>query len=316
MPAIKILSPGLTTSLQGRPFRGSRHSGMPGSGAGDALSMALANWLAGNGAETPAIETAFAPLSFKVSDTMTIGISGAVKQALVNGKPHSCDSGIHLRSGDILSLPAVKYACRSYIAVHGGFRAAEFLGGNSTYMPARIGGSASISMAEGAILETEQDEAEAPAKRELPAGRRLSFGDHFILRFIAGPEYDRLTGAARQLLVGHVWNVGRRGDRMGLQLDGEILELSDDTPMDSSAVFPGSLQCPRSGQPFLLGADAQTTGGYPRIAQICRADRHVIGQLRPGAKVSLQRIEIGEAKRLYRSKMQMLRELQPDIRLD
>ena len=103
---------------------------------------------------------------------------------------------------------------------------------------------------------------------------------------------------------------------MGLQLEGGVLRLTENKALDSSAVFPGTIQCPASGAPFLLGCDAQTTGGYPRIAQIIRADRHLIGQLRPGAHVTLQQIKAAEARRLYRSKLSLLRKLQPDIALD
>jgi len=316
MPAIEIISPGLATSLQARPFRGTRHRGMPLAGAADAVSLALANWLAGNDAQCPAIETAFAPFSFRADAAMTIGISGAARQAQVNGAAVSCSSNIHLRSGDTLSVSPPLAGCRSYIAVHGGFVAQEFLNGNSTYPPAGIGGSASQNLPAGTMLEAALPNPAAATKRDLPADMQMRFGDQFILRFLAGPEYDLLSEKARGSLTSHVWRIGNRASRMGIELEGAALDTADKGRMESSAVFPGSVQCPPSGSPFLLGPDAQTTGGYPRIAHICRADRHVIGQLRPGTKLSLVKIETAEARRLYRSKIIMLRKLQPDIQLD
>lgn len=91
-----------------------------------------------------------------------------------------------------------------------------------------------------------------------------------------------LDAAQREALFDTNWTVGRRSDRMGIRLEGAALAVASDGRMPSSAVFPGTLQCPERGAPYLLSVDAQTTGGYPRILQVARADRHLLGQLAPG----------------------------------
>lgn len=302
--------------LQGRPYRGQRHAGMPLSGAADPLSLALANWLAGNGAEISAIETAYAPFAFRAAVPMTLGIQGAARDIWVNDSPHDPQTSILANAGDLVSLSAAHSGCRSYIAVTGGFMAEAMLGGNSTYLPAWIGGSAHVDLKQGAVLQRAADGNAAIEPRCIPPDLCWTPGSSFILRFVAGPEYEWLDTDSRARLTGQPWQAGRRADRIGLQLEGPALKMSETRALDSSAVFPGSLQCPPSGRPFLLAPDAQTTGGYPRIAQIIRADRHLIGQLRPGATATLQRVEAAEARRLYSAKLAMLRKLQPDMRLD
>ncbi len=318
---IEIVTPGLTTMLQGQPYRGQRHAGMPLSGAADPLSLSLANWLTGNRAEISAIETAYAPFAFRAASPMMLGVQGAARDIWVNDKPHDAQSSIAAKAGDLVSLSAATSGCRSYIAVAGGFAAEEMLGGNSTYLPAGIGGSAHIEMKAGTLLQRIADGNAATKPRWIPQDLRWTPGSSFILRFVAGPEYEWMDTVSRARLTGQPWQVGRRADRIGLQLKGHSLKMTETKivqtrSLDSSAVFPGCLQCPPSGEPFLLAPDAQTTGGYPRIAQIIRADRHLIGQLRPGATVRLQRIEAAEARPLYGAKLAMLRKLQPDMRLD
>lgn len=302
--------------LQGRPFRASRGRGMPLSGAADPLALAHANWLAGNAAETPAIETAYAPFSFRAACEMEIGICGATRQIKANGITQEPFRNIAVAAGDVIALSAAENGCRSYIAVNGGFAAETFLNGNSTYLPAKLGGSANMQITAAAKLHIAHQTTSIGPTRILPADYQLRHGAQFILRYIAGPEFDWMDQPNQQKLTQQQWRIGRRTDRMGIALEGDALHYDTARSMNSSAVFPGIIQCPPSGVPFLLGPDAQTTGGYPRIAQIIRADRHIIGQLKDSARLSLQKVKPAEAQRLYRSKLDILRKLQPEIQLD
>ena len=309
--AIEWGNPGLAAMVQGIPYRGHRHIGMPLCGAADPVSLALANWLAGNTAETPAIETAFAAASFTAMQDMTVGIAGAHREVKVNGTVAADFESISLSKGDEVHIGPAHFGCRSYIAVKGGFTADSLLGGNSTYAPAGLGGSARHPIVSGNVTPAAKQELQTGEIRSLPDEYRLRFSDHFILRILDSPEAG-LAGSMAQ----RSFTVSRRTDRIGVELKcGKALpEIK--TAMQSSAVFPGTIQYPPSGKPFLLGPDAQTTGGYPRIAQVTRADRHLIGQLRPEAKVTLQRITVAPAHSLYSAKLELLRKLQPGLRLD
>jgi 5-oxoprolinase (ATP-hydrolysing) subunit C len=309
---LELIEPGLLTLVQAVPYRGTRHLGMPLAGAADPVAMALANWLAGNGPEMAALETAYAPVTLRTHQDCMIGVQGAATIIEMNGAAMPTSQPVKLARGDVLHIPSPPGGCRSYIAVQGGISADGSLKPTSTYLPAKLGGYNGEAIARGARFGPET----AGLTREvntLPAKYQLRYSMDFLLRIVAAPESDLID---MDSLCDANRTVSRRADRIGLELAGEPLRLLQNTPIDSSAVFPGTIQCPPSGLPFLLGPDAQTTGGYPRIAQVVRADRHLIGQLRPGARVRFQRIEPAEARRLYRSKITLIRQLQPEFRLD
>jgi len=314
---IEIRNPGIGTSIQGRGFRGHRHTAVPLCGPADALSLALANYLAGNPCDAAGIETAYAPFSFRVHSAAHIGIQGAPRDISLNDMLCDPHRSISAKPGDVISLSAAVSGCHSYIAISGGgLRAAEIFGGNSTYVPARLGGSAGIDSYANAQLPILQDRPPITSLREIPAHYRIAYGHRFILRCVIGPEFEWLSAASRDQLSARDWQISARSNRIGSQLAGEALTLASDKQIDSSAVFPGTVQCPPSGIPFLLGPDAQTTGGYPRIAQIIRADRHVIGQLRAGSVTKFQLTTPDKAARIYLSKLSLLRKLLRDIQLD
>ena len=128
-----------------------------------------------------------------------------------------------------------------------------------------------------------------------------------MLRATPGPEANLLSAHAQAEFFKQTFYVSNRASRMGAELEGQPLELISDGRLPSAAVFPGTVQCPPSGLPFLLMADAQTTGGYPRIAQIIRADRHLLGQLRPGDRVQFRRTSPQEAARVLKEKTALFR---------
>ncbi len=308
---LELLDPGLLTLVQAAPYRSTRHLGMPLAGAADPVAMALANWLVGNGPEVAALETAYAAVAFKVVHDCAIGIQGAAVSVEINGQAMPTSRTIILRSGDTFRIPPPSGGCRSYLAMMGGIAEHGSMQATSTYLPARLGGFEGGPAPAGALFHAATQWADEP--RSLPDAYRLSYRSDFLLRVVGAPESGWLDMA--EFLDG-VRTVGKRADRIGLELEGTPLRLLRDKPIDSSAVFPGTIQCPPSGQPFLLGADAQTTGGYPRIAQVIRADRHLIGQLRAGARIRFQRIEPAEAQALYQSKIALICQLQPEFRLD
>ena len=135
----------------------------------------------------------------------------------------------------------------------------------------------------------------------------------WALRVCESFETSRLTDESRERLFESNWTVGRRADRMGLKLDGARLDISSDGRMPSAAVFPGTVQCPENGAPFVLSVDAGTVGGYPRVAQVVRADRHVLGQLKPGDHVRLLHREAPAATVELRAKLDYWRDWLPDI---
>ena len=310
--SLKIIEPGLLTLVQGIPYRGQRQFGMPLAGAADPVALAFANWLVSNEAEAPVIETAYGRVEMLANAACTIAIQGAATEIEINGKRYPTYLSHGVARGDKIIIHPARGGCRSYIAIAGGFNIPPLLDATSTYLPARLGGFAGKPLIASVELQSRSTVAHVH-ERTLPGQYRLHHSLDFLLRVVAAPESD---WAASDALASERFKAGRRSDRIGLELLGTTIALLRNAPLDSSAVFPGTIQCPPSGVPYLLGPDAQTTGGYPRIAQVIRADRHLIGQLRAGARVQFVRVEPAKARHLYRSKIALLRQLQPDIRLD
>lgn len=279
-----VLKAGLQTTIQSRPRNGLRHMGVPASGAADPLSLALANKLVGNEWDTPALEATLLGPVLRFDKPCGFAMTGAHAAATLNGDVVEFHETVFAEAGDVLESGSTETGARVYIAVAGGLAADEVLGSASTYLPARLGGLQGRALEEGDELVFEPASAE---RLQTPDEFRLPSSSSWGVRACASMETHQLGDAGREQLFNTNWTIGRRADRTGLQLDGPTLEVSSDGRMPSAAVFPGTVQCPESGSPYVLSVDAGTVGGYPRIAQIARADRHILGQLRPGDHVRL-----------------------------
>ncbi len=309
MARLHILDGGLQTSLQGRPMAGNRHIAMPGAGPADPISHALANWCVGNAPDAAALEVTLSGASFRFDAPATIAVCGAAASADIDGQGVDTQRSHRLAAGSVLHIHGARSGVRSYLAVAGGFDAPALLGGTSSYLPAGIGRPVLR-----AGMEIGFERHDTGEERRVPDSYRLVMTDEIGLYAVPGPEFDRLDDEAAQALFADAFTIGNRTNRIGCELEGAAPRPSA-SGIASAAVFPGTLQAPPSGKPFLLGVDAQTTGGYPRIAQVIRADRHSIGQLRPGTRVRFLRTEPERAREILRRKLMLWRALMPGLRL-
>lgn len=283
---LHVIEPGLQTTLQGAPRRGHRHFGVAYSGPADPLSMALANRLVGNAGEATGLEITYGGFSAEARSPCSIALTGAHGGVSVNEVPASDHRTLHLSRGDQLQVRAPTSGTRCYLAIRGGFDAAVYLGSSSTYLPAGFGGLDGRSLQLG-------DDLIAPhagpwdRQIETPHALRPVFLNAFALRACPSAETDTLPSKDVEMLFREKYTLGRQTSRMGVFLKGHPMQPRSDGMMKSVPVFPGTIQCPPSGDPIILLCDAQTTGGYPRIAHIARCDRHLLGQLRPGNSVRL-----------------------------
>lgn len=283
---LRVIKPGIQTSLQGTPRLGYRHFGMPHSGPADSLSMALANRLVGNELNATCLEITYGGFEASIHQDCTIAITGAVEVITVTGRSVSEHTTLQLNAGDELVIAPLKQGARTYLAIQSGFEAETFLGSSSTYLPAGLGGLNGRVLRPDDLLKP-QEEGMASEVCKTPITLRPQFTGNYALRACVSAESDLLDVPSRTALFEDTFEVGRQATRMGVSLTGRTMELSGDGLMKSAPVFPGTIQCPQSGTPIILLCDAQTTGGYPRIAHIARCDRHLLGQLRPGNSVRL-----------------------------
>ncbi|GAB5488179.1 MAG: 5-oxoprolinase subunit PxpC [Parasphingorhabdus sp.] len=313
--SLRVVKAGLQTTLQSAPFRGHRHIGVPAAGAADSLSLALANKLVGNRPNDVALEISLSGAKFCSETTAIIALTGAHCDFRINDEVQSHHRSVLISEADEISVGPAQKGCRSYLAISGQVDVDAVMGTRSTYQPAALGGFHGRALQDGDILALKQLRGENYSEQSTPAQFVPSITNNMIVRVTVGPEFHRLNQDAQTSLFQTSWNVDQRMSRMGLMLNGKILETEDSGPIQSSAVFPGVIQCPPSGKPFLLGPDAQTTGGYPRIAQVIKADRHLIGQLRPGSKLQLVKTTPEQAATIYRKKLKLLKPLLGDSQL-
>jgi len=290
-----VIKPGPQTSVQDAGRMGARHLGVPQSGAADRVSFALANAAVGNDWRAPALECLLGGLSLKFTAPCTFVIGGADMHATLSDAPVTPYETCTAQPGDFLDMKHAKTGARSYTAFAGGVASDDFLGSASTHIPAKLGGI------EGRILQAGDVIARGsslPARADISPELRAALGHDWFLRATPGPDIDAFDPKTQRRFFTTMFTADQRADRMGVRLTGGDIKSAELAPMKSSAVFPGTVQCPPDGAPFLLLADAQTLGGYRRMAQVIDADLHLTGQIRPGDRVWFQKVSPQDAQRI------------------
>lgn len=300
-----VATPGLQSTLQAAPRTGYRHFGVPYSGPADTLSHALANRLVGNSATMTALEITFGGFEADVAADCAVAVTGAIDRILISGQSAPAHMTLHLKAGDRIEITPVTRGYRTYLAVSTGFQAEEAFGSTSTYLPAQLGGLNGRALKAGDRLKSVGSPVWTETL-ETPKSHRPVFSNALALRACASAETDLLDEADRKCLFEETFFAGRQATRMGVTLTGRTLSPNSDGKMKSAPVFPGTIQCPPSGTPVVLLCDAQTTGGYPRIAHIARCDQHLLGQIRPGDQIRLLERSPDDALRDYAEKRKLL----------
>ena len=309
---IRVLKPGLQTTVQAGPRLGMRHLGVPASGAADPLSLALANRLVGNSPLMPALETTLTGVTLRFESDGFVAVTGASAGLRLNGERVKRHRTLAVRRGEVLELESAKAGARNYVAVAGGIASDDVLGSASTYLPAGFGGHEGRALRVDDVIATNPRD-EPPQMTRTPAEFRPRATTSWALRACYGAEIELLDDGGKTDLFDTNFTIGNRADRMGLQFDGTNFQVASGGQLDSAPVFPGTIQCPEDGKPFLLSVDAGTIGGYPRVAQVARVDRHIIGQLRPGNHVRLLWRDEQSAAEELRTKHDYWRQWLPDI---
>jgi biotin-dependent carboxylase-like uncharacterized protein len=308
--SVTVIKPGVQSTIQSRARAGMRHLGVPSGGAADSLSLALANRLVGNDWDAPAIEATLVGPILRFEKDTAFAIAGGAVTPLLNRVAVSDHETLFAKRGDELVIGPVTSGARVYLAVPGGFPADEVLGSASTNLQAGFGGCGGRALQSGDSLPVAGHDVPTLAT---PSEFRPLMPGAWALRTCAAAETASLDEAGFAQLFETNWTVAQRADRMGLRLDGPRLAISSDGRMPSAGVIPGTIQCPEDGAPYILSVDAGTVGGYPRVAQVARADRHTLGQLKSGDHVRLLYRDPDDAVEEFRALLDYWREWLPDI---
>ncbi|OCT10585.1 hypothetical protein A8709_22330 [Paenibacillus pectinilyticus] len=304
----EVVKPGILSTLQDVGRYGYRKHGVIVSGPMDRFAHRTANLLAANTAEAATLEMTLQGLCLVAHREMLIAICGADMGAEVDGRSAPLWRPFIIDEGSELQFRYAVQGCRAYLAVHGGFRADPVLGSGSTYLRAGMGGYQGRALEAGDVLQVEDVVAGgftvAEGEQELRSkfvstNIRPPYQDNPVIRIVRGREKDLFTSSSWSKLLTQRYQVTTQSDRMGYRLSGEAeLELQDGLSFEmiSEAVATGTIQVPQSGQPILLMADCQTTGGYPRIGHVITADLPLVAQVKPGGFLRFQEITHREAQ--------------------
>ena len=298
---VRIARAGLLTTVQDRGRFGHQHEGVPEGGAMDTHAMRLANLLVGNDDGAAVLEATLAGPTLVFERDTVFAIGGADFGARLDDERIPLWRSRHAKAGATLELGAARAGCRAYVAMAGGIDVPTVLGSRSTYLPAAFGGFHGRALRAGDVIplgaSRDQSAEGASGSRAVARGSIPRYGH--TLRVIPGEHLTRLTGKARQTILGSELTVSQLSNRMGYRLRGVVLETSGLPEVLSAGVSMGTIQLPRDGAPIVLMADRQTTGGYPRLGQIATVDLGAAAQLRPGATVRFEEISLHDAQRLY-----------------
>jgi len=306
--SLRVLKPGLLTTVQDLGRVGFGRWGVSPCGAMDPLALSLANLLVGNEVGAPALEvTAMGPdLVFEAE--ATFALAGAELSPSLDGAPLALGLAHRARAGQTLRFGARARGARTYITVAGGLgrSARAFLGSTATDMEASLGGLTGRPLRAGDVLALEpQPPFQARAARD--AGERW-YGEPDMVRFI--PELSpRLSAQVVELFAASRFRVSSRSNRVGYRLEGATLPVPPGGLQLSEPVAPGTLQLPPDGQPIVLMADRQTTGGYPRLGYVIRADVPRLAQRWLGEPVSFRAVTLEQAREALREQQLWLQEV-------
>jgi len=304
MTIMKILKPGMYTTIQDIGRYNYQKSGMSVSGAMDQFSLRVANILVGNMDSEACLETTLFGLKIKFVGDALIAVTGGNLMPMINNKAIDMWSGVKVLDGDELSFGTAKSGCRSYISIERGIDVPEVMGSKSTYVKGKVGGF------EGRMLRTGDEikigcagEDDFTNIKRLPIELIPSYCKDNIVRVVMGPQDDYFTAEGINTFFHCEYKVTSEADRMGYRLSGPKIDHKASADIISDGITMGSVQIPGDGAPIIMMADRQTTGGYTKIATIITPDINIVGQLKPGDSIRFKLISIEEAHRIYRKYM-------------
>lgn len=306
MKGIRVQAPGLFTTVQDLGREGFGPMGVSASGAADAIALRIGNRLAGNPEGAAALEMTLVGGAFLFERDAAIAVTGADFGASLDGIRLTMWSSAQARAGQTLAQGTSGSGARSYLCVGGGIAVKPFLGSASTHALSSLGGFKGRALRKGDRLEIGAANS-LLRKRSLSAQALERLRPRKVLRVTEGPQSDWFADSAWEMLCGNTFRVTEQSNRMGIRLEGPEIAVDARREMITEGVSLGAIQVTPSGQPIILFVEQQTTGGYPKIANVISADMHSLGQLRPRDEVRLERIKMDEARALFREQEELLR---------
>jgi antagonist of KipI len=316
--SLRIIRPGLLSTVQDRGRYGLQHLGVVSCGPMDPVALELANALVGNRKGEAAIEMTVLGPEIAFEDDTLVALCGALFSAKVGEAPVPANRPVLLPKNSVLSTGRALLGSRAYLAVAGGIVTAPVLGSRSTYLPAGFGGlegrqlraGDALPLIEGVSSLSLQRYGNLGSKKQVAGLQTVGWSapaltlperEPILIHAIEGRHYSHFDAAAQRAFFEATWKVSPDSNRMGYRLAGPMLARAEAFEILSEPACLGTVQVPANGLPIALMADHQTTGGYPKIAEIAAADVPRLGQLAPGGAVQFARCTLAQARELRRA---------------
>ena len=304
MGVIQVQEPGLFTTVQDFGREGFGPLGVSASGAADAISLRMGNRLVGNAEGAAGLEMTLLGGTFLFPEGAVIALAGSDFGATLDGKPVELWTAFESRPGQALRLGPTCSGARCYLCVRGGIAVKLFLGSASTHILSGLGGHDGRALRKGDVLNIGAASVSS-RERSLSARALKELQARKVLRVTPGPQSDWFPESARRLFYESRYRVAEESNRMGIRLEGAIVPVPSGGEMISEGVSLGAIQVPEGGKPIILFVEQQTTGGYPKIANVISADFHSLGQLRPRDEIRFERIDWETARALLRKQEEL-----------
>lgn len=314
---MRVLRPGLYTTVQDLGRYGLQHLGVVPCGAMDAVAHRLANALVGNEAGAATLECTVIGPELLFEEAALVALCGAQFEATIAGEFLPLHRPVLLKAGTRLRVGPAVHGARGYLAVAGGVCVPAVLGSRSTYVPAAYGGLGGRALRAGDVLALDADapalaiarfarlrDARTAANFSSTAWRvqamTLPPDNTIAVRAMEGRHYAQFDAASKRAFFDATWQVSKDSNRMGYRLAGPALVRRSAGDLLSEPTCLGSVQAPADGSVIVLMADHQTTGGYPKIAEVAGADVALLSQLAPGGELRFARCSVSEAREALR----------------
>ncbi|MGC8100806.1 biotin-dependent carboxyltransferase family protein [Metapseudomonas otitidis] len=318
---IKVLKPGLATSVQDAGREGHYHLGIPPSGALDQFALRAANLLVGNAPTAALLECTLLGPQLEFQRDALVAVCGARMTPRLDGEEMPLDAAFRVRAGQVLGFDYLKAGARGYLAIEGGIAVPEVLGSRSTYGLGAIGGLEGRRLAAGDQLPLGPALGRGREGVTLPRSLQDEVGGEMTLRVVPGLYVHRLTPQALEQFFADTWTVGSEADRTGYRFKGgtplafEPREQPFGAGSDPSnivdACYPiGSIQVPGGLEPIILHRDAVSGGGYATIGTVISPDLDRMAQMQPNQKARFVAVDLEEALAIRRQYNQRLERLQ------
>lgn len=295
---MEILDPGFLTTVQDLGRIGWARYGVPPSGPLDEAAFRAANLLVGNEPNTAGLEITLVGPTLRLWRPALVAVCGADFDLWIGRLKVPTWHALFVRAGKVLRFGQRRSGARAYLAIDGGLDLPLYLDSRATYLPGGFGGLEGRPLRRGDRLPLgrPRQHPAGRAGRAWPSDRRLLYAARPTLRVVMGPQDEHFTNGALDTFLTADYELLPESNRMGARLRGPEIAHRGEGNIVSDGVVTGSVQIPANGQPIVMLADHQTTGGYPKIATVVRADLPLLAQCLPGDRVRFRAVALEEAR--------------------